>query len=90
LYATFARGFAEMVQVDSPDRYIAIPPKQQPHDRILVDCFRNGLGVTSLASFSPRARSSAAAAMPLQLSEVDDGLDPSNFTIRTISSRLQR
>ena len=86
----FARGFAQAMQADSPQHYVATLPKQQRRGHILVDWLRNGLGATSVVSFSPRARPGATVATPLTWQEVSDSLDPMEYTIATVPARLKR
>ena len=52
----WCRGFAEDMEREFPDRYVASVPKARRTGRILVDWLRNGLGSTAVASFSPRVR----------------------------------
>ncbi|MBV9537378.1 MAG: ATP-dependent DNA ligase, partial [Acidisphaera sp.] len=86
----WCRAFAEVMEADSPERYVASVPKARRHGRILVDWLRNGLGSTAVASFSPRAREGAGVATPLTWREVTDKLDPSAFNLRTVPGRLGR
>jgi bifunctional non-homologous end joining protein LigD len=86
----FAHDFAHAMQADSPEHYVATLPKQQRRGHILVDWLRNGLGATSVASFSPRARPGAAVATPLAWGEVTADLDPMKFSIATVPARLKR
>ncbi|MDR3529011.1 MAG: hypothetical protein P4L90_00435 [Rhodopila sp.] len=86
----FARGFARKMQAEAPRQYVATLPKQERNGRILVDWLRNGLGATSVVSFSPRARPGATVATPLTWREVTESLDPMKFTIATVPDRLKR
>ena len=86
----WCRGFAERMQRDAPDRYVASTAKNRRVGRILVDWLRNGAGSTAIASYSPRARPGAGVATPLAWREVVASLDPAQFTIRTVAARLRR
>lgn len=86
----WCRAFAELCEREAPDRYVASVQKARRRGRILIDWLRNGLGSTAAASFSPRARPNATVATPLSWAEVTDGLDPQDFTIRTVPGRLAR
>ncbi len=86
----WCRGFAEKLERESPDLYVASVPKARRSGRILIDWLRNGLGSTAIASFSPRARPHATVATPLAWREVTPKLDPQSFTIRTVPARLAR
>jgi bifunctional non-homologous end joining protein LigD len=86
----WCRAFAEAMERDSPDRYVATVPKARRNGRILVDWLRNGLGSTAIASFSPRARPGATVATPLAWREVSERLDPASFTVASVPRRLAR
>ncbi len=86
----WCRAFAEGMEAEAPDRYVASVPKARRTGRILVDWLRNGLGSTAVASFSPRARPGATVATPVAWREVTAKLDPASFTIATVPKRLAR
>jgi len=86
----FCRGFAEAMEQEMPDRYVASVPKVKRRGRILVDWLRNGLGSTAVASYCPRARPHATVATPLDWKEVNAKLDPARFTLGTLPERLKR
>ncbi len=84
----WCRAFAEAMEADAPDRFVASVPKVRRAGRILVDWLRNGLGSTAIGSFSPRARAGATVATPLAWDEVTPELDPAAFTVLTVPARL--
>ena len=86
----WCHAFAQRMEAEQPERYVASVPKQRRHGRILVDWLRNGLGSTAVASFSPRARLGAGVATPLAWREVTASLDPAAFTLRSVPARLKR
>ncbi len=86
----WCRGFAESMEADAPDQYVASVPKARRTGHILVDWLRNGLGSTAVASFSPRARPGATVAVPVAWREVTAKLDPAAFTIATVPARLAK
>jgi bifunctional non-homologous end joining protein LigD len=58
--------------------------------RLYVDCYQNGYGKTIVAPYSPRASDGAPVSTPLKWSEVNEGLDPRAFTIKTVPGRVQK
>ena len=86
----WCRAFAEAMEAEAPDRFVASVPKARRTGRILVDWLRNGLGSTAVGSFSPRARPGATVATPVTWKEVTPKLDPASFTLLTVPDRLAR
>jgi bifunctional non-homologous end joining protein LigD len=86
----WCRGFAERLEKDAPELYVASVPKARRRGRILIDWLRNGLGSTAVASFSPRARPHGTVAMPLAWREVTAKLDPQKFTLRTVPALVAK
>ncbi len=84
----WCRAFAEAMEREAPDHYVATVAKKKREGRILVDWLRNGLGSTAVASFCPRARPCAGVATPLAWSEVNARLDPAKFNLKTVPDRL--
>ena len=86
----WCRSFAETMEAEAPERYVASIPKRRRVGRILVDWLRNGLGSTAVATFCPRARAGAPVAMPVAWREVTPKLDPTRFRITTVPGMLAR
>jgi bifunctional non-homologous end joining protein LigD len=86
----WCRAFAEAMEREFPDRFVASVPKAKRTGKILVDWLRNGLGSTAVASFSPRARTGATVAMPVAWRAVTPKLDPAAFTVATVPALLAR
>lgn len=59
-------------------------------DKVYLDYLQNRHGQTIVAPFRVRPLPGATVSMPLEWDEVDDTLDPKNFTIRTALERLER
>jgi len=58
--------------------------------KVYVDTLQNGQGKTIAAPYCARPRPGATVSAPLRWSEVGGGLDPAEFTIRTLPRRLSR
>jgi bifunctional non-homologous end joining protein LigD len=59
-------------------------------DKVYLDYLQNRHGQTIVAPFSVRPLPGATVSMPLVWSEVNDSLDPKNFTIRSAIERMER
>jgi bifunctional non-homologous end joining protein LigD len=86
----WCRAFAEKLERERPDLYVASVPKARRRGKILIDWLRNGLGSTAIASFSPRARPHATVAVPVAWREVTETLDPQGFTVPSVPGRLAK
>jgi bifunctional non-homologous end joining protein LigD len=58
--------------------------------RVYVDYLQNIEGKSLACAYSARASNFAGASTPLTWKEIDEGLDPRDFTIRTLPDRLRR
>jgi bifunctional non-homologous end joining protein LigD len=85
---SFARGIADAMEGDDPDRFIARSTKAARDGRIFVDYLRNGRGATAIAPYSTRARAGATVAMPLGWDELDPAVTSSHFTVGNAMARL--
>jgi bifunctional non-homologous end joining protein LigD len=56
--------------------------------RIYIDCLQNVLGKTLASAYSARASDYAGVSAPLTWSEIDDGVDRQDFTVKTMPSRV--
>jgi bifunctional non-homologous end joining protein LigD len=61
----FARGLAQRLAEDEPDRFVATMSKARRKGRIFIDWMRNERGATAIAPYSPRARPEASIAIPV-------------------------
>ncbi len=61
---------------------------KRPQDRIYLDYIQNGWGKTVPPPYSVRPHAAAPVSAPLRWEEVRPGLEPRDFTIRTIWPRL--
>jgi bifunctional non-homologous end joining protein LigD len=82
-----ARGIADQVAADDPDRLTTAIRKESRGDRIFLDVNRNGYGQTFIAPYSLRSRPGAPVATPLEWSELGKA-EPSGFDPSRIRRRL--
>jgi bifunctional non-homologous end joining protein LigD len=57
---------------------------------VLVDANQNGEGKTIASVYSVRPRAGAPVSTPLRWEEVDEGLDPADFTMEVVLDRIER
>jgi bifunctional non-homologous end joining protein LigD len=57
---------------------------------VYVDYLQNILGKTLATAYSVRASEFAGVSTPLEWSEVDEGVDPCDFTIRSVLDRFEQ
>jgi bifunctional non-homologous end joining protein LigD len=81
----FSRRVAEDLVRADPKRYIATSSKAKRKGKVYVDWLRNGMGATAVASWSWRARPGAPVAVPLRWADLDPKMDPSEYTVPTLS-----
>jgi bifunctional non-homologous end joining protein LigD len=86
----FAREICSRMAADSPDRYLLNMSKSKRGGRIFLDYLRNDLTSTAVAPLSPRAREGATVSMPLTWPQVKPGLDPKDYTLRTVPRLMAR
>jgi bifunctional non-homologous end joining protein LigD len=56
---------------------------------VYVDCLQNIEGKTLACAYSARASEYGGASAPLTWAELDAGVDPTAFTIRTMPARVR-
>jgi bifunctional non-homologous end joining protein LigD len=86
----FARNLVALLVRAAPSKYVLTASKAQRKGRIFLDYLRNDRGSTAIASYCMRARPGAPVATPLRWEELSDALDPTSFTIPTVTERLAR
>ena len=86
----FCHGIAILLEEREPDRYISVMAKAKRSKKIFVDYLRNGRGATSVAAFSPRARSNVPVSMPIRWEELGKIGSAADFTVRNALERLHK
>jgi bifunctional non-homologous end joining protein LigD len=87
-HKAFARALVDGLMRKAPGRFVVKASKELRKGRIFLDYLRNGRGATSIAPYSPRARAGATVATPLTWAELEAGIDPTSFGIRTLIARV--
>lgn len=85
----FSRALATEMTRQEPDRYLATASKAERAGKIFIDYMRNAYAATAVAEYSTRARSGAPVSTPLDWKELEGGIDPADFTVRTVPERLR-
>jgi bifunctional non-homologous end joining protein LigD len=67
----FAHGFVNAMEKDNPELYLTKMTKAARKGKIYLDYLRNERGATSIAPFSPRARTGAPVSLPLKWSDLN-------------------
>jgi len=84
----FAHGVAKETALRAPDLVTVRVAIKERRGRVFADWLRNAFGQTIAAPYSARRRPKAPISTPLHWDEVEPGLDPSSFNLRTIERRL--
>ena len=90
-----ARMVAELVATTVADRHpkeatIIRAVKARPASSVYVDFLQNIRGKTVAGVYSARASKGATVSMPLEWSEIESGLKPTDFTIDNAPKRLAK
>jgi bifunctional non-homologous end joining protein LigD len=86
----FAHLIAERVNSLLPETTSLIRQPKQRQKKVYLDFLQNSKGQTLAAPYSIRPKSGATVSTPLDWKEVNNKLDPSNFTIKTILKKLDK
>jgi bifunctional non-homologous end joining protein LigD len=86
----FSRQVAEMLARADPTRYTTAFAKRGREGLILIDYLRNNRTNTSIAAYASRARPGAAVSMPISWRRLTRRLDPQDFTVLSVPTRVRR
>ncbi len=86
----FSQGLARQMVADAHDRFTSVMTKSRRKGKIYIDYQRNGRGATFIAPYSTRRREGAPVSAPITWKELQEGIHPAEFTLRTMPERLKR
>jgi len=84
----FAKWIADSFVTQRPEDFTANMAKRARHGRIYIDYLRNGRGATAVGVYIVRARPGAPVSTPLSWEEIENGVRPDEFTVKTVPQRL--
>jgi bifunctional non-homologous end joining protein LigD len=86
----FAHTVCAQMAADAPDKYLVKMSKKLRVGKIFLDYLRNDRMATAVAPLSPRLRELPTVSMPLEWSQVKNGLDPKRYTLRTVPTLIAK
>jgi bifunctional non-homologous end joining protein LigD len=86
----FARGFAQIMVEDAPDRFTINNRKDVRKGKIYIDYLRNGIGASAIAPYSTRARNGAPVALPLDWKELAALKSGHDFQMKDTIKRIKK
>ncbi len=86
----FAEIIARLAHERLPDATSLERSPEKRKGRVYFDFLQNRRGATTAAAYCVRPRPGATVSTPLDWKEVRRGLDPADFTIRTVPKRIRR
>ena len=84
----FCQIVATMVADKHPKVATVVRAVRARGQKVYVDYLQNIEGKSLACAYSARASDFAGASTPLTWKEIDEGVDPRDFTIRTLPDRL--
>jgi bifunctional non-homologous end joining protein LigD len=85
-----AQAICAQMAAAEPQKYLLNMSKKARPGKIFLDYLRNDRMATAVAPLSTRARAGAPVSMPLSWSQVNKGLDPTRFNLRTVPGLLAK
>jgi bifunctional non-homologous end joining protein LigD len=86
----FCHGVALLMERKNPKRALATISKAKRTNKIFIDYLRNGRGATSVAAYSPRARTGIPISMPITWDELEFIEGPAFVKLRSLSDYLAK
>jgi bifunctional non-homologous end joining protein LigD len=86
----FAKLIVHFIHQRLPDLTSLERSPQKRQRKVYLDYLQNNFAQTVASPYSVRPRPGATVSTPLKWSEVKAGLDPADFTIKTILKRLEK
>jgi bifunctional non-homologous end joining protein LigD len=86
----YAHAMMQRLAKKDPKRYLLSSAPTARSGRIFLDYLRNGRGNTAAGAFSPRVRAGYPIAAPITWAQVEAGIAPDAFTMRSPFRRVSR
>src|SRR5262249_41595083 len=86
----FAVAVSRTLEQGMPDVATTERSLRNRRGRLYIDAMQNAMGKTVVAPYSIRALEGAPVSAPLKWTEVSQSLNPMDFNIRTMPSRLEK
>ncbi|PLP96607.1 DNA ligase D [Cupriavidus pauculus] len=84
----FAQDVVTHMARTIPERFVAKSGPRNRVGKIFIDYLRNGVGATTAAAFSARARPGLGVSIPVSWDELDDLTGAAQWTIANVDPRL--
>ena len=84
----FAQDVVTHMARTIPERFVAKSGPRNRIGKIFIDYLRNGVGATTAAAFSARARPGIGVSIPVSWDELDDLTGAAQWTIANVGDRL--
>ncbi|WP_427307958.1 DNA ligase D [Cupriavidus sp. H39] len=85
----FARDVVLHVAATLPQRFVAKSGARNRVGKIFIDYLRNGMGATTVAAFSARARPGLGVSIPVAWEELDTLTSAAQWTVANVEARLE-
>ncbi|BDB28459.1 DNA ligase D [Cupriavidus sp. P-10] len=85
----FALDVVRHVAATIPQRFVAKSGARNRVGKIFIDYLRNGVGATTVAAFSARARPGLGVSIPVSWEELDTLKSAAQWTVANVGARLQ-